>query len=242
MPAPDMPPVVTLTETKQLYWFCHGSAITDGNVRQRLRRAWGFCPRHTWLLFCVEHELRYLYLRVPRPRPQRGPRLRPRPSAGSQRNPRPAVDGRQSTGVAASCLPTLRDSAAAHTAARPAMPIAPDRERHERATGRHSRSTRPAERAAIAQRQVHDRRRTASHARQRRGLSRSAGMVRWVAGRTPVPDDGMNRRLGAHRERRAGLSVHCETSLESVIGTHARGTSVHRSGGNDRVRVTVADR
>jgi hypothetical protein len=60
MPAPDMPPVVTLTETKQLYWFGHGDAITGGNVRQRLRRGWGFCPRHTWLLFCVEHELRYL--------------------------------------------------------------------------------------------------------------------------------------------------------------------------------------
>jgi hypothetical protein len=55
-----MPPVVTLTETKQLYWFGHGGAITDGSVRQRLRRAWGLCPRHTWLLFCVEHELRYL--------------------------------------------------------------------------------------------------------------------------------------------------------------------------------------
>jgi hypothetical protein len=62
MPGAEMPPVVTLAETKQLYWFCHGSAITDVGVRQRLRRAWGFCPRHTWLLFCVEHELRYLPL------------------------------------------------------------------------------------------------------------------------------------------------------------------------------------
>ena len=60
MPAPDMPPVVTLTETQQLYWFRQGGAITGGNVRQRLRRGWGFCPRHTWLLFCVEDELRYL--------------------------------------------------------------------------------------------------------------------------------------------------------------------------------------
>jgi hypothetical protein len=121
------------------------------------------------------------------------------------------VDGRQSSGVAAACLPTLRDSAAAHTAPRPAMPIAPDRERHERATGRHRRSTRPAERAAIALRQVHDRRRTASHPGRRRGLSRSAGMVRRVELRTPVPDDGMNRRLGAHRDRRAGSALAGQT-------------------------------
>ena len=47
MPGVEMPLVVTLAETKQLYWFCHSSAITDVGVRQRLRRAWGFCPRHT---------------------------------------------------------------------------------------------------------------------------------------------------------------------------------------------------
>lgn len=61
MSAADTSEAVTLAETKQLYWFSDG---TDADARQRLRRTWGLCPRHSWLLFGVEHELRYLPIDV----------------------------------------------------------------------------------------------------------------------------------------------------------------------------------
>lgn len=48
---------LTTVETKQLWWF-HDGAIMSPAVRQRLRAAWGFCPRHTWLHFSSECELR----------------------------------------------------------------------------------------------------------------------------------------------------------------------------------------
>ena len=49
------------SEAVQLYWFSDG---TDADARQRVRRTWGLCPRHSWLLFGVEHELRYLPIDV----------------------------------------------------------------------------------------------------------------------------------------------------------------------------------
>src|SRR6266508_90999 len=229
MPGAEMPPVVTLAETKQLYWFCHGSAITDVGVRQRLRRAWGFCPRHTWLLFCVEHELRYLPLGAAKIYQDLtwtaavllGGRhtvthLRRSLAAHAScltcdylaRGPSqdPAfTEGRESTGVAAPRLSALRDCATAHAAARPAVPIAPDRERDERAAGGDRGSARPAGRAAVAVRQIDDLRRTASHAGQRRGLDRGARVVRRVAARTPLPDGMMparRRRLPGRPSRR----------------------------------------
>jgi hypothetical protein len=40
-------------EIHYLYWFIQGS-IMDPDIRQRLRRAWGFCERHAWGYILVE--------------------------------------------------------------------------------------------------------------------------------------------------------------------------------------------
>lgn len=41
-----------------LWWFCDG-AIMDGGTREHLWRSWGLCPRHAWLYFRAENELKY---------------------------------------------------------------------------------------------------------------------------------------------------------------------------------------
>jgi len=40
-------------EIHYLYWFIQGSIMVP-NIRQRLRRAWGFCERHAWGYILVE--------------------------------------------------------------------------------------------------------------------------------------------------------------------------------------------
>jgi hypothetical protein len=55
-PTDDAGPV-TLAELNHLWWFADG-AIMDAETRQHLRRSWGLCPRHAWLYFRVETELR----------------------------------------------------------------------------------------------------------------------------------------------------------------------------------------
>lgn len=62
-PAPQPDPTdlttpVTLAETAQLWWFCDG-AIMDVGTREHLHRSWGLCPRHSWLYFRTENELKY---------------------------------------------------------------------------------------------------------------------------------------------------------------------------------------
>lgn len=53
----DEPLRLSGLEVKQLWWFLDG-AIMSVESRQRLRTAWGFCPRHTWSFFCAEVELK----------------------------------------------------------------------------------------------------------------------------------------------------------------------------------------
>jgi hypothetical protein len=43
-------------EVRETWSFLHGG-IMDSGIRQQLRRALGFCPRHTWLYAVVEIEL-----------------------------------------------------------------------------------------------------------------------------------------------------------------------------------------
>ena len=50
-------------EVKQLWWFCDG-AIMDAGTRDHLWKARGLCPRHSWLYFCTECELKYQPLGV----------------------------------------------------------------------------------------------------------------------------------------------------------------------------------
>jgi len=58
-PAPnDLITPITLAETAQLWWFCDG-AIMDVGTRDHLHRSWGLCPRHSWLYFRAENELKY---------------------------------------------------------------------------------------------------------------------------------------------------------------------------------------
>ncbi|HEX7659081.1 MAG TPA: hypothetical protein VF444_06325 [Pseudonocardiaceae bacterium] len=45
-------------EVAQLWWFSDG-AIMNPDTRERLRRSWGLCDRHTWAYFVVECELRW---------------------------------------------------------------------------------------------------------------------------------------------------------------------------------------
>lgn len=67
MSAPPLVPIRTgglrlsVAEVKQLWWFSDG-AIMNPPTRERLRAAWGLCPRHTWAAARVEHELRYQML------------------------------------------------------------------------------------------------------------------------------------------------------------------------------------
>lgn len=67
MTAPPLAPIRTgglrlsVAEVKQLWWFSDG-AIMNPPTRERLRAAWGLCPRHTWAAARVEHELRYQML------------------------------------------------------------------------------------------------------------------------------------------------------------------------------------
>jgi hypothetical protein len=46
-----------LAEVKQLWWFLDG-AIMAPDVRDHVRRSWGFCPRHAWGFAVAEIELR----------------------------------------------------------------------------------------------------------------------------------------------------------------------------------------
>jgi hypothetical protein len=48
---------LALAEVERLWWFVDGSA-TSQDTRRRLRRGWGFCPRHAWAHAVVECELR----------------------------------------------------------------------------------------------------------------------------------------------------------------------------------------
>jgi hypothetical protein len=43
-------------EVRELWSFVHGDIMAPG-IRQQLRRAFGFCPRHTWMYAAVEIEL-----------------------------------------------------------------------------------------------------------------------------------------------------------------------------------------
>jgi hypothetical protein len=54
-PAPGPAVLLELTsaEVKQLWFFLDGS-VQELEVRRRLRRGWGFCPRHTWCLAVTE--------------------------------------------------------------------------------------------------------------------------------------------------------------------------------------------
>lgn len=52
----DSPP--SWLEVKQLWWFSDG-AIMNVDTREHLWRARGLCPRHSWMYFCVENELKY---------------------------------------------------------------------------------------------------------------------------------------------------------------------------------------
>jgi hypothetical protein len=61
-PEPDTSPP-TRAEAKQLWWFCDG-AIMDVGTRDRLWRARGLCPRHSWMFFCAEIELKWQPLGV----------------------------------------------------------------------------------------------------------------------------------------------------------------------------------
>lgn len=47
-----------------LWWFIQGS-IMEPDIRQRLRRAWGFCERHGWGALAVETAFRHGYLHGP---------------------------------------------------------------------------------------------------------------------------------------------------------------------------------
>lgn len=39
-------------------WWLSDHAITNTDCRERLRRGWGLCPRHTWAFFVLECESR----------------------------------------------------------------------------------------------------------------------------------------------------------------------------------------
>lgn len=54
----DFATPTTLAEVTQLWWFCDG-AIMDASARKQLHRSWGLCPRHAWLYFRSENELKY---------------------------------------------------------------------------------------------------------------------------------------------------------------------------------------
>jgi hypothetical protein len=51
-------------EIHYLWWFIQGSIMEPG-IRQRLRRAWGFCGRHAWGALAVEAAFRHQYLHGP---------------------------------------------------------------------------------------------------------------------------------------------------------------------------------
>lgn len=58
-PAPDdLVTPATLPEVVQLWWFCDG-AIMDVGTRDHLHHSWGLCPRHAWLYFRAENDLKY---------------------------------------------------------------------------------------------------------------------------------------------------------------------------------------
>lgn len=48
----------TLAEVTHLWWFSDGAIMDDG-IRHHLWRSWGLCPRHAWLYFRVENEIKY---------------------------------------------------------------------------------------------------------------------------------------------------------------------------------------
>ena len=54
----DLATPATLAEVTQLWWFCDG-AIMDVGTREQLHRSWGLCPRHAWLYFRAENDLKY---------------------------------------------------------------------------------------------------------------------------------------------------------------------------------------
>ena len=56
--APDSGLPATLAETTQLWWFADG-AIMDPGTREHLHRSWGLCPRHAWMYFRIENEVKY---------------------------------------------------------------------------------------------------------------------------------------------------------------------------------------
>lgn len=51
-------------EIHYLWWFIQGS-IMEPSIRQRVRRAWGFCERHAWGALAVEAAFRHHYLHGP---------------------------------------------------------------------------------------------------------------------------------------------------------------------------------
>ncbi len=51
-------------EIHYLYWYIQGS-IMDPEIRQGLRRAWGFCERHAWAAMLVEAAFRPTFLHGP---------------------------------------------------------------------------------------------------------------------------------------------------------------------------------
>ncbi len=49
---------LSLNEVRRLWWWFQDGSIMSPRIRQQLRHAWGFCPRHTWAHAAVECELR----------------------------------------------------------------------------------------------------------------------------------------------------------------------------------------
>ena len=93
-PTANHPPAtdpLVASEVRQLWWFLDG-AIMHADTRIELRRAWGFCARHTWALALVESELRGGVLfrdlgALRRPRRRRGTRMRRNASALADSSP-----------------------------------------------------------------------------------------------------------------------------------------------------------
>jgi len=68
-PAPSLPPEpdalrLSPGEIHFLWWFIQGG-IMEPETRQRMRKAWGFCERHTWGWISVEAAFRSGYLLGP---------------------------------------------------------------------------------------------------------------------------------------------------------------------------------
>lgn len=55
---PSLDGPATLAEITHLWWFSDGAIMDDG-TRHHLWRSWGLCPRHAWLYFRAENEIKY---------------------------------------------------------------------------------------------------------------------------------------------------------------------------------------